>query len=269
MKFIEGIEIKEIIIIESLREADRKTGKELSEKLQKTITTNNFDLVLDFVSVKTVDEFWRKLDSIEQSALEVPPLLHLEMHGGNDVFQLASNETISWNELWQFYGRLYAKTGKKIFSCLSACVSVNVLNEVSVQNQTPVWAVVVSNDSVGEDDLLNSYLAFYTDLLTHKSVATAADNIPEHFAGKMIIRVVHLLAFFEKLVENVDKKYFQDIEKRQKLEDEAVAMAMSEDAEAFGNDLELARKMIKNMYENIYLMFAAAKNQFWNGSSKQ
>lgn len=253
------IDFNSIIVIESLLENDTQTGKQLFNDILKRRCEqleNSVSPEYQFVSSKK--EHKELLSSIleRMETSNFQPIIHYEIHGCTKGVVLKNQELILWSELITFLKKANQLTNNNIFVTFATCYSTAIFNSIDIRTKCPFWGIISSDEEVKTENIALNYTGFYDTLLTTKSVESAIDSLNKQ--NKEIgfqLKFINSETFIKKLISHVNKKYYLNPETLKRLEDEAVAQAMSEQPEVFNNDPEFARQIIKFWYSNRELMF--------------
>ena len=97
-----------LIIIESLRENDKKTGSILQSELLKLKKFQNPDLKTTLFSINSKIELISLLESIIsiQEKTGFIPHLHFEIHGFENGLELSNGDHINWSELMEYFSQI-------------------------------------------------------------------------------------------------------------------------------------------------------------------
>ncbi len=92
---------KGIIVIQSLKENERKTGDELQKDILQYKKYLHEDSFVEFYNVTTVKEFIKTLEKIQKTMSKGEIFsLHLETHGSEDGIHLSSGECVTWKQFF-------------------------------------------------------------------------------------------------------------------------------------------------------------------------
>lgn len=158
-------EVKEfgLVIIESLRENDKKTGTSLHEetiKYKKFIESN---LSSYLYVVKNKHEFFNILNEIKNKIAtdKFFPILHLEMHGFEDGVQLSSGEIVKWNELMPIFCEVNELLSNLLLIMLGLCKGASIISYIDPSKRAPFRAIIGATRDLDEIELLIGCETFY------------------------------------------------------------------------------------------------------------
>lgn len=152
-----------IIVIEWLRNTDRKTGQELYNDVLKTKEIANADVSFEYYSVTDKKEFASTLAEIADSFNDGEiATLQIESHGSEAGIGTSANDIVTWQEFYDLIRPINIKMGGLLFVCLSMCVSYSSLSSIKPKERAPYLAMIATTDKMYPDDLYNSFVEFYT-----------------------------------------------------------------------------------------------------------
>lgn len=151
-----------IVIIQSLKDADLKTGKILYEKLSSTLPIKYPDTSLEFYDVKDKRElavvFHRICSEIEDGELIT---LQIEAHGCEDGIGLASEELVTWEQFFGITRPINVKMMNLLLVCMSMCYGGALLTHFEPQKRAPFLAFIGTGREIKAGILLDGFTAFY------------------------------------------------------------------------------------------------------------
>jgi hypothetical protein len=155
-----------VVVIESLRSGDPKTGQDLYDLVIRPLCDKK-GLKHRFKAISTRPGFFAFLSELENEcrAGGHSPLLHIECHGSDDGLEIAG-ESVSWAELKPLLIGLNVVSRLNLLVCLAACSGASLVKVLLPIDRAPVWGVIGPH-SPGADpgDLLRDFGSFYTELL--------------------------------------------------------------------------------------------------------
>jgi hypothetical protein len=255
---IENFTFNKIIVIESLSEKERKTGKELfDDVLKRRQYQMPKEFEVEYHEVQSLEQLHQLLIGIQNQVKgnDLVPVLHFELHGSEHGLHLNSGEVLTWEQLLSVLQAINIVTKNNLLVTFASCFSTYVLKSLNLKNKSPFWSLVSSNYEIYPEEIYVSYSNFYDTLLTERSFERAVEALNTYNEGKIILRFINA----ETLLY---EKVFQSPEVLQRLEDEGVAEAMRQDPEAFNNDPEFARKILRFWYSQRAFMYTQIMKQF-------
>lgn len=154
-----------IVIIESLREEDRKTGTSLHRNLAPLASSRGVSLAHH--TVQTAEELIRVVEQVTRDVASKSsrPVLHIEVHGSEDAIRLASGEVLAWEDLRSSLTALNVATRLNLLVVLAACSGAHLARVIHPTQRAPVWAVIGPTIKVFDGDLERQVLQFYRAFL--------------------------------------------------------------------------------------------------------
>ncbi|QKZ14191.1 hypothetical protein [Spirosoma sp. KUDC1026] len=168
-------------ILQSLREHDRKTGRELFDTLknkcdiffQEYHSKNELKSILEYISIDT---------QISNSI----PFVHFDCHGDeNGVGVVKSDfteEDITWNELGDQFREIYITSSKRSVLCFSSCEGFNSSKLVPQFKVCPFSYVAGSFEKITFNDSLNGYRDFYEQIISGIDIKQAAYHVHQKYS---------------------------------------------------------------------------------------
>ena len=151
-----------IIVIEWLRDTDRKTGLELYNDVLKPKEIINTDVSCEYYSVTNKIEFASKLAELTESIKDGEiATLQIESHGSEEGIGTGVNDFVTWNEFYDLIRPINVKMGGLLFVSLSMCISYSSLSSIKPNDRAPYLAMIVTTDKMYPDELYNSFVDFY------------------------------------------------------------------------------------------------------------
>lgn len=216
-------EVKEfgLVIIESLRENDLKTGTLLHNGLMKNKKFQEPTLSSFLYTVKTKEELFQKLTEIivRIKIDKLFPILHFEMHGFEDGIQLSSNEIVGWNELLPIFREINILLSNKLTIMMGMCRGITIAFEIDTSKRAPFNLIIGTIRDINGIELLNGYDAFYDNyFFTFDSVKSTQLMNNEIDAIQSTFTYLKAEYFFDILVEHDRTAKHSIIERERKNE---------------------------------------------------
>ena len=177
-----------IIIIESLFDADQKTGSELKNDVLRWKEFNeDFNTEAKFLSqleiVQNKEEFISVLNKIKNDCKNnnIKPILHFEIHGAKekDGLILKSGEKIKWKEIGSLVREINIIIKNNLFFTMAVCFGANLFEIVSLDKPAPFIGLIGSTEEIDNknDDLTLRYQEFYKELLDSFDITLAFEAL--------------------------------------------------------------------------------------------
>ena len=156
-----------IIIIESLKENDKKTGSILYDETIKYKKFSEIHFTSYLYKISTRNELFKILEHIIEKVKNDKffPLLHLEMHGYEKGIELASNEIVKWVELMDYFRQINVLLSNRLIIMLSMCKGIFIGSSIDPSKRAPFNYIIGANSEIYEDELLIGYQTFYENYL--------------------------------------------------------------------------------------------------------
>lgn len=159
-----------ISIVESLDDADKKTGELLAHDLSLLEIFHEKGVTIECLKISNKQELLRHIESLTEDAKTNNefPVLQIEVHGTSDQKGLALNsgEVVSWNELEPYFRALNVATKCNLLVVMAACFGVHVSSNISLLDRAPYWGIIAPEKEILPNDILSSLTRFYTQLYT-------------------------------------------------------------------------------------------------------
>lgn len=149
-------------ILQSLRDTDRKTGKEIYDYLK-----DNSDVFFKEFKTKKELEDLLEFIKVDSQTTTKKPFVHFDCHGNSEgigIIKQDGEELIKWTELGDFFREIYLSSGKKSTLCLSSCEGFNAIKLVPEFKICPYEYVAGSFEKIGFDDSYNAFKEFYDQI---------------------------------------------------------------------------------------------------------
>jgi len=181
-----------LIIIESLRENDKKTGSILQSELLKLKKFQNPDLKTTLFSINSKIELISLLESIIsiQEKTGFIPHLHFEIHGFENGLELSNGDHINWSELMEYFSQINFLAKNYLAIYLSVCFGLSILRCINPFNRSPFKALIAPGDKIYERQFSPGFTAFYDEYFTSfdlkESVKRMNEEIGEEIFGLVL-----------------------------------------------------------------------------------
>lgn len=209
---IETFEFTDIIIIESLKEHEEKTGKKLENFLK-----DRFGEIINVIyhDVNTKREFYDLFEEIiNKTSNGFLPIIHLEIHGhrSNMGLLLKSNELINWQYLYIYCKELNFNLKNNLFLTLAVCRGAHLIKRVVPYDRCP-WAFIIGSfKDLWVDKLFNDFSTFYSTLLEKKDIDLAYQELIK-INPDADFEIIDSVRTF-----SIIRNYFQQVIEKEKVE---------------------------------------------------
>jgi len=151
-----------IIVIESLKNNERKTGKELYDDKLKWKEIIREDMFVEYYPVYSKKDFIDTLHLINNKMKEGEVFtLHFETHGNDDGVGLASGDIILWNEFYDLIRPINIKMGHLLLIVMAMCKGGALVSKLDISKRAPYKAFIAAFKNVTFDVISRGFEAFY------------------------------------------------------------------------------------------------------------
>lgn len=177
-----SVNVNELIIVESLPDAEPQTGTQLHRHLT---TVEALPIPVSLVRVTTVEELIRAIldmrDHSRDSGGTWIPMLHLEVHGDHDGTGLVtrSGEHMLWDDLAAAMREVNVVVRNSLIVVLGVCSGALLLSAAanSPFEPAPFFGIIGPDRPVVNFFLPHGFRAFYLDLLTTGDFVSAVNRL--------------------------------------------------------------------------------------------
>ena len=164
-----------IIVIQSLCTPYKETGYELFHDILQYKNFYRNDSFAEFYSVNSRNDFLQKINEILNSVNKGETItLHFETHGEEKGVGLNSKEIVSWEDCDNAVRPINEKISNLLIVVMAMCKGGALLSHIDPERRCPYLAFVGSFKNVLEDEVRESFTAFYSDYFSpldiHKSM---------------------------------------------------------------------------------------------------
>lgn len=167
--------INMVVVIESLRPGDWKTGRALRDDLEKVALPYGNNLPIHYKTARSADELEFLLKELYGyiSLCGRAPMLHIECHGNADGIQLADGSVMRWNRLKPLLVDINRASRINVFLVMACCYGGYFAAECRYSETVPFAWILGPGKEIEADPLLALNGAFYTELFKSRDVTEA------------------------------------------------------------------------------------------------
>ena len=151
-----------IVIVQSLKEKDLKTGQLLYDNLSSSLPIKYLDTFVKFYDVKNKKElsaiFHKIYNEIEEGEIIT---LQIEAHGCEEGVGLASDELVTWEQLFGIIRPINIKMLNLLMVCMSMCYGGAWISHLEPEKRAPYRAFIGTGSKIKAGVLLDGFTAFY------------------------------------------------------------------------------------------------------------
>lgn len=215
-----------LYILQSLADNDRKTGKELEERINTFSLSNNINfqaVLFDLHSKEEWEYAWKEIyTSIDQ--LNIIPIIHLVMHGNTDYIGIEQGVKglIGLSELFEKTRKANILSHNNIMLTMAVCEGLNVIRFITLDRPMPFCNILASQETLCNPISLENFTIFYQALLKDGNIDMAFERLQNQGAGEM---GKYRLVKSEQLFANVMQMYLDNKCNDQAIEERAEEIA--------------------------------------------
>lgn len=151
-----------IVIIQSLKDGDLRTGEMLYDSLSTTLPLKYPDTSVKFYNVKDKHElakaFCTIFNHIENGELVT---LQIETHGCEEGIELTSGELVTWKEFFGCIRPINEKMLNLLLVCMSMCYGGALITHFEPEKRAPYRAFIGAGSTIKTGVLLDGFSVFY------------------------------------------------------------------------------------------------------------
>lgn len=171
-------DIKHIVIIESLDNSERLTGQELyNDSVRKLIDYQQRPFTHKYYRIFTKVELAELLNYFQISASYIDGglLLHLEMHGDNELrgLVLSDNSLITWTELIDLLRPINIVLCNKLFLTMATCYGRYLYKGVDPLIKSPYSGYISAKKAIYPSEIVDKYSILFEQLIETGNLISA------------------------------------------------------------------------------------------------
>jgi len=157
-----------IVVLQSLREEDRQTGREMQSVINTALLSKGQDGFAQLYNLTSKNELVFMLLSMKQQAIDdgLKPLIHFEIHGDENGFEMSNRDLVSWFDIKEIIRDINIATRNNLFISLATCYGGYFLQIFDINKPCPFFGYIGMKEIAYELDLEFSFTAFFQTLLT-------------------------------------------------------------------------------------------------------
>lgn len=151
-----------IVIIQSLKDNDLKTGKKLYDNLSSVLPLKYPDTSVELYDVRNKVEWAEAFHKIYNELADGELItLQIEAHGCEDGIGLTSDELVTCEQFYGIVRLINMKMMNLLLVCMSMCYGGALLTHFEPQRRAPFWAFIGTGREIKAGVLLDGFTAFY------------------------------------------------------------------------------------------------------------
>lgn len=202
-----------LIIIESLKDDDKKTGTILEAELLKLKKFQHPDLKTIVFSPKSKDELIALFDTIIKLQEEKGflPHLHFEIHGFENGLELSNGDRINWSELMEYFSKINYLTKNYLVIYLAVCFGASILKNINPLGRAPFKALIAPGWEITEGQILSGFTSFYDEYFTSFDLKESIRRMNDEL-GEGVFGLIPINLCYEKVTSfNLDSELGKEL----------------------------------------------------------
>ena len=196
---VNSLKFNHVIIVESLRPYDEKTGTQLHKFISELPSVRALEIPVSLEQITSSTHFHHLIREMVKSAREdgLLPVLHVECHGDDEELQFTDGSTMSYIQLSRLLLQLNRATNLNVVAGFAACSGGFFLREMNLLRRCPVRLMVGPSDEIDYPTLLEGFKIFYQTMFDTVSIANAEKRlkaVPLHI-GTWIVQTAEAWYF--------------------------------------------------------------------------
>lgn len=153
-----------IIVIQSLKKNDRKTGEELTKDVLQYKKYIKEDSFVEFYNVITSKDFTKTLRAVYKSMTKGMVFsLHFETHGSDKGIYLASGEYVKWTNFYKLIRPINIKMGHLLIIVMAMCKGGALISSFEPEKRAPYLAFIGAFRDLTQDEIARGFNSFYNN----------------------------------------------------------------------------------------------------------
>lgn len=169
-----SFEYNSIIIIESLRVDDIKTGKNLHNELRRLHPEHEGIQYVPVVSAKDFAILMAEIESLMTQHNKFRPIIDIETHGDIHSTQFADGSIMKWEDLMSITRRLNEISNNELVLFLACCEGYRFLNSMSVSQYSPCGYLYAPPNEIYDVVLNEATVVFFNEITINGDLDKAA-----------------------------------------------------------------------------------------------
>lgn len=158
-----------IFVLESLLPNEFQTGTELERRINSWAPSQGINCQVVTFQIHSMQDWEVAWNGIYTSITQMGnnPIIHLEMHGNETQVGIdkGKNGSISLIDVFKKVQKANELSHNNTFLSLAVCEGLNVIRSLGVYEPMPFCGVMGSEETLGNQELLENYTIFYKTFL--------------------------------------------------------------------------------------------------------
>lgn len=217
MEIRKGFKFNRIIIIESLKNCDERTGINLYGSLCGMFG----DQTAEYCYVTNPGDFFCILDRIKHRTKNsgLMPIIHIEVHGKKEGICLEDRQAIIWNDIFRPFREINLAAGNNLMVVLAACYGLslrNIFAEAGIE-RAPVYAVLGPDREVEPFEIKTFFKDFYKKLFDSLNPAEALNTSSYNITEKVFEMHDCISIFFAAYLKYVNNNVKNETDRKKRI----------------------------------------------------
>lgn len=183
MPYNTSVSFDSVIVIESLRESDLRSGRDLFDGTIAPACHADPGLLGELYTPAYRTDFFAVLASVKKMARDFgrSPVIHLETHGNTDGIELGSGEFVNWSEIAPVLAAINQVSRMNLLVVSAMCCGWHMSSILRPTDRAPAFGIIgTDEDDISAGDLYSAMKRFYGELLSSLDLRRALDEANEH-----------------------------------------------------------------------------------------
>ena len=175
-----------IHVVESLPPGDLRTGERLEELISPLAQASLPELAVQFSRPRSRIALLEQFEAIAQFTIREnrAPLVHIETHGSQDGFELASGDFVPWSDLKEPLTRLNVLCRLNLIVMTGACDGAGLINVIDIADRAPLWGFVGATSEITAGQVDDAFSEFYRVLFALRDGGKALAAMNARLSGE-------------------------------------------------------------------------------------
>ena len=200
-EFITSITTNALVVLESLADDERKTGRYLTDDIAALCRDKKFNVYR--ADIRSSCGFRDATRNLVTDAREkgLRPILHLEVHGDQSGLRFhPSGDIMKWDEFGDLVRELNGATRNHLLVVMAVCHGYSAILATDIKKLTPFCILIGPEGEITNQQVLRAFGPFYRSLLDNGSLTNSVNHLPPAYR----------LHSCERLFANLFAKHVQD-----------------------------------------------------------
>lgn len=168
-----------IIVIQSLKPTERKTGDELQHDILQYKQMIPKDMFSDIKNVVNKNDFFDCMNDIARYAREHNHIftLHFETHGGDKGVYLSSGECVTWEEFYNSLIPVNEALCNNLLVVMAMCKGGAIVSYLDIHRRAPYRAFIGAFRDISPDEIAKGFAEFYNDYVNSLDAFKCIDKL--------------------------------------------------------------------------------------------